>query len=120
MKKKMILSLVAASLLGAVTFTPLLTKTVSAASITKSYNGSFAKKWEKSASTSDGGGVLTYGYNTTLINEDYAHGYHASKSHYTSVSNGNGSFTSGNVGKGQTAKISVQHKGSNISYSMTY
>ena len=46
------------------------------------------------STTSDGGkGVLTYGYNTLAINEDYAHAYHSTKDHYAYVKNGNGSFS---------------------------
>ena len=119
-KKKIILSLAATSLFSAITLSPILVQKVEAASITKSYSGSFSKVWQKNASTSDGARVLTYGYNKAAINEDYAHGYHATKTHYASVSNSNGSHTSGNVGKGKTAKIEVRHSGSNISYSMSY
>ena len=32
-------------------------------------------------------GVLTYGYNTLAINEDYAHAYHSTKDHYAYVKN---------------------------------
>lgn len=95
-------------------------ETADAAEVSASYSGSFEKAWEKSKSTTDGAGVLTYGYNTRFINEDYSHGYHATKSHYVTVSNDNGSFTSGNVGKGKTAKIEVRHKGSTVRYSMNY
>ncbi len=63
------------------------------------------------STTSDGGkGVLTYGYNTLAINEDYAHAYHSTKDHYAYVKNGNGSFSGSNVGKGNWSKIEVAHK----------
>ena len=51
--------------------------------------------------------VLTYGYNTLAINEDYAHAYHSTKDHYAYVKNGNGSFSGSNVGKGNWSKIEM-------------
>jgi len=97
-----------------------LPDTADAASVSASYSGSFSKAWSKSKTTGDKAGVLTYGYNTLFINEDFSHGYHAKKAHYASVSNGRGSFTSGNVKKGKTAKIEVRHSGSTVRYSMVY
>lgn len=91
-----------------------------AASVSAYYSGSFKTAWEKSKSSYDNAGTLSYGYNTAWINEDYAHGYHSKNDHYASVSNGNGSFTSGNKGAGKVAKIEVRHKGSSIRYSMDY
>lgn len=55
-------------------------------------NKTFDKKWELSTTSDGGKGVLTYGYNTLAINEDYAHAYHSTKDHYAYVKNGNGSF----------------------------
>ena len=63
-------------------------------------NKTFDKKWELSTTSDGGKGVLTYGYNTLAINEDYAHAYHSTKDHYAYVKNGNGSFSGSNVGKG--------------------
>lgn len=42
-------------------------------------NKTFDKKWELSTTSDGGKGVLTYGYNTLAINEDYAHAYHSTK-----------------------------------------
>ena len=56
-------------------------------------NKTFDKKWELSTTSDGGKGVLTYGYNTLAINEDYAHAYHSTKDHYAYVKNGNGSFS---------------------------
>ena len=70
-------------------------------------NKTFDKKWELSTTSDDGKGVLTYGYNTLAINEDYAHAYHSTKDHYAYVKNGNGSFSGSNVGKGNWSKIEV-------------
>ncbi len=70
-------------------------------------NKTFDKKWELSTTSDGGKGVLTYGYNTLAINEDYAHAYHSTKDHYAYVKNGNGSFSGSNVGKGNWSKIEV-------------
>ena len=48
-------------------------------------NKTFDKKWELSTTSDGGKGVLTYGYNTLAINEDYAHAYHSTKDHYAYV-----------------------------------
>ena len=77
-------------------------------------NKTFDKKWELSTTSDGGKGVLTYGYNTLAINEDYAHAYHSTKDHYAYVKNGNGSFSGSNVGKGNWSKIEVAHKGNSI------
>ena len=83
-------------------------------------NKTFDKKWELSTTSDDGKGVLTYGYNTLAINEDYAHAYHSTKDHYAYVKNGNGSFSGSNVGKGNWSKIEVAHKGNSITYGNSY
>lgn len=70
-------------------------------------NKTFDKKWELSTTSDGGKGVLTYGYNTLAINEDYAHAYHSTKDHYAYVKNGNGSFSGSNVGKGNWSKIEL-------------
>ena len=72
-------------------------------------NKTFDKKWELSTTSDGGKGVLTYGYNTLAINEDYAY-----------VKNGNGSFSGSNVGKGNWSKIEVAHKGNSITYGNSY
>lgn len=83
-------------------------------------NKTFDKAWELSVTSDNGKGVLTYGYNTFAINEDYAHAYHSTKSHYAYVKNGNGSFSGSNVGKGKWSKIEVTHKGNTITYGNSY
>ena len=83
-------------------------------------NKTFDKKWELSTTSDGGKGVLTYGYNTLAINEDYAHAYHSTKDHYAYVKNGNGSFSGSNVGKGNWSKIEVAHKGNSITYDNSY
>ena len=85
-------------------------------------NGSktFDSKWELSVTSDGGRGVLTYGYNTTAINEDYSHAYHTTKSHYAYVKNGKGSFSGSNVGAKKWSKIEVTHNGNRIIYGNSY
>lgn len=80
----------------------------------------FKKAWELSVTCDSNKGVLTYGYNTFAINEDYAHAYHSSKKHYAYVKNGKGSFSGSNKSKGKWSKIEVTHKGTTITYGNSY
>lgn len=80
----------------------------------------FKKAWELSVTSDNKKGVLTYGYNTVAINEDYSYAYHSSKKHYAYVKNGKGSFSGSNVGKGKWSKIEVAHKGNSITYGNSY
>lgn len=80
----------------------------------------FNKAWERSVTCDSGKGVLTYGYNTRAINEDYAHAYHSTKKHYAFLKNGKGSFSGPNKGKGSWSKIEVAHNGSSIIYGISY
>ena len=82
-------------------------------------NKTFDKKWELSTTSDGGKGVLTYGYNTLAINEDYAHAYHSTKDHYAYVK-WKWFFFGFNVGKGNWSKIEVAHKGNSITYGNSY
>ena len=62
---------------------------------------------------------LTYGYNTVLINEDFAWAYHSKREHSAIVSNKRRAFMSSKKKKKKTAKIEVRHKGSYIQYQNT-
>ncbi|MCY1689923.1 hypothetical protein OVA29_03105 [Exiguobacterium sp. SL14] len=73
----------------------------------------FTKSWEKSATTTNS--VINYGFNDFLIDEDYTHTKHMTRSHTAEVVNGNGTHADSNS-KGNWAKIEVQHKGSTIHY----
>ena len=57
-----------------------------------------------------------YGYDTFMINEDYAWGYHSTKKHYARVKNANGLYSSSWEKAGKTASIEVRHSGSSIVY----
>ena len=83
-------------------------------------NKTFDKKWELSTTSDGGKGVLTYGYNTLAINEDYAHAYiqlkiitHMSKMEMVL-------FRVQMFGKGNWSKIEVAHKGNSITYGNSY
>ncbi len=47
---------------------------------------SFKAEWEKYVKGDKGRAKLVYGYDKTLINEDYARGYHTTKKHCVGVS----------------------------------
>ncbi|MBO4617868.1 MAG: hypothetical protein J5717_10960 [Lachnospiraceae bacterium] len=81
---------------------------------------SFSEAWEVSVTGDDGSAVLTYGYNTDWINEDYSWAYHYSKNHYASLTNGKGSFSGSNKDGGKWSKIEVTHNGTSVSYSNNY
>lgn len=101
---------------------PLLTTNSSATTLTKKVSGAnnFKSSWVKNAETSDGYGSVDYGFNTTLINEDYAYGHHMTKKHTAIVSNGGGSFSGPNSGANVASNIEVTHKGTNVSYGIAY
>ena len=92
----------------------------SAASVNKTYKGSFSKAWERYASGDNGKANLTYGFNTFLINEDYAWAKHSTKSHYAALKNGKGWHTASAKSAGKTSKVEVTHKGSSVSYYCYY
>ena len=60
------------------------------------YDGSFAKAWELTKTWAGdpvfnlNDAFLTYGYNTFLINEDYAWAENTAVSHYAEIKNDNG------------------------------
>lgn len=88
-------------------------------SITNDGKG-FSKAWELSVTSDDNKAILKYGFNTFAINEDYAHAYHSTKSHYAYLKNGKGSFSGKNKGSGSWSKIEITHKGSSIVYGNSY
>ena len=79
---------------------------------------SFSKAWQATKSSNTGGKhILTYGYNTTLINEDYAYAYSNGWKHRSKVKNDRETFKGpikwANDG---WSDIEVRHKGSSIKY----
>lgn len=83
-------------------------------SISATYNGSFASAWQLSKTS--GNASLVYGFNTTLIDEDYAWAYHSTRSHWAEIHNGNGVHYGDEVTAGNVSKIEVRHNGSSITY----
>lgn len=97
--------------------------TVSVASAT-TYEGnskgkSFKREWSVTA-INDSTRTFKYGYDTTLINEDFCHTYHKSKKHTAYVKNTNRSQNL-TKGAGKYAKAEITHKGGGtVYYTYTY
>ena len=91
----------------------------SAAGISRSAS-TFSTAWERYAVTSDGQGSLTYGFNTWLVNEDYAWARHNTRSHYAVLKNGSGWHTGSGKKAGATSRVDVTHKGTYVTYSLNY
>ena len=72
----------------------------------KTYSGNFNNAWVRTASS--GNASLRYGYNTTLINEDYAWAYHLTQVHYAALKN-TGWHTGWSKAAGEVSKIEVTH-----------
>lgn len=118
MKKKWITSLaLCGALIGASTIFP--NNEADAASISRS-GTSFSSAWSLQAQTSDGEGWLNYGYNTFLINEDFAYGYYKNSRHFAYIQNDNGYHTGPDVAPGNTSTIEVRHSGNSVTYGMLY
>lgn len=80
-------------------------------------SSSFDSKWEKTASGDNW--LMTYGFNTAFINEDYTWTMHNTKTHSAVVINGNGTFAANNSYK-NWAKKEVTHKDPTVKYRLTY
>lgn len=79
---------------------------------------SFSSDWQSTAYAGDAS--LTYGYNTVLINEDFAWANHSTRDHTAEVKNDKGAFGSSKQPKGKVAKIEVSHKGISVQYQNTW
>lgn len=90
------------------------------ASISKTVSDNFKSSWELSATGDNGKAVLTYGFNTFLISEDFARAYHSSKNHYASIKNKNGEYSADTVKDGKWSEIEIRHVGSSITYKNNY
>lgn len=110
--------LISSSLIIGILASGFVSSTADAASQAYSSTGhSFSKAWEATGEGTNW--VMTYGYNTTLINEDYTHTLHNTTSHTAIVKNANGNYSS-DGSKGNWAKIEVTHSGSSIQYTINY
>lgn len=117
--RKLPKQIVSLSLAGILSF-GVLAQSSSAASLSRTVSNNFSKAWELYASGDSDRASLTYGYNTFLVNEDYAWAYHSTKNHHASLTNGTASFAGPNKGKGSVSKIEVKHSGSTVTYRTNY
>lgn len=109
MKKIINLSLVLV-LVGAFTFS----MNSNAASLSRTYTGSFASTWAKSASS--GQAKLEYGFNTALIDEDLAYAYHSNSQHNAKIKNGSGTTVGPTKKAGVWSNKEVRHSGGTVTY----
>ncbi len=92
-----------------------------AATTAQSYtNGShtFSKDWSETKTKTYNGYkcVLTYGFNTFLINEDTAYAYTDGNFHFARIVNGNGTHEDNYKSANVWSEIEVTHKGSSVTY----
>lgn len=92
-------------IVGIISFNILATTSSAETTTATSGTHTFTKSWSATVKNSAGQGTLDYGFNTALINEDYAHGYHNTLDHYSSLKNKNGNYSSMNRGPLVCAKV---------------
>lgn len=80
------------------------------------YNGSFSKAWEKVFRDTKHDTVITYGYNTVLINEDYCYCVQTALPHWAELENGKGWHYGATKAAGKSSNIEVTHSGNRIVY----
>lgn len=81
---------------------------------------SFTSDWERYKTVDGGKGVLTYGFNTFMFNEDYAKANHDDQPHYCALYNGNGWATANVVAAGKVTMVEAVHAGTSVSYYIYY
>lgn len=93
-----------------------------AGSLTRTYSGSFSSDWTNSAQTTANGAtlVLSYGFNTFLINEDCASSLYYGSDHHPRISNGNGTFDGPTRQAHEWSDLEIRHSGSTVTYSSIY
>jgi len=81
-------------------------------------NHTFTSSWSESKTINYSGStcVLTYGFDTTLINEDYAYAYSNGSLHRSKITNYNGSFFGYWVYANDWSDKEVTHRGTSIYY----
>lgn len=97
------------SVLALIALSSVSMSTVSAGQLYGQYRGSFDSPWELYISSSNGTAELTYGFNTFLIHEDYAHAKHSTSAHYAALNNAKGWHTGPGKKAGSISKIEVTH-----------
>ena len=81
-----------------------------------SYSGSFGSDWQKVYQDAKHDTVITYGFNTTLIDEDYCYATQSVKLHNAEIKNGNGYHYGPFKGAGKSYNLEVTHAGSRVQY----
>ena len=79
----------------------------------------FSSSWKESKTITYNGAqcVLTYGFDTTLINEDYVYAYTNGAIHRSKVKNSNGTYYGPYVVANAWSDQEVVHAGASITYS---
>lgn len=87
-----------------------------AGSLSEEYDGQFVRDWSLTVFGDNDDAILEYGFNTWAWNEDTAHAYHNTKSHYAKIKNGNGVHASTSKVGGKWSNCEVKHAGSKVTY----
>lgn len=106
--------------LGVLLSSSLLHQSVSAASQTVTYSGTFSRTWSKVMIANEGQGRLEYGFDTFLFDEDFAKAYHTTMGHYARLDNGSGEHIGPMRNPGETSKIEAIHSGKKVKYYFNY
>lgn len=93
-----------------------------AGSFSRTYSGSFASDWTNSAQTTINGAtlVLSYGYNTFLINEDCASSLYYGSYHNSRIKNANGTFNGPLIQAHEWSDLEIRHSGTSVTYYSIY
>ena len=81
---------------------------------------SFNKEWEKVAVSDNKKAKMIYGFDKTLINEDYTYATHSKKAHYSVIWQTGRKKSSNAVAAGKKSKVEIRHKGTSVVYMMFY
>lgn len=81
-----------------------------------SYNGSFSKAWQLVYNDPAHDTVITYGFNTTLINEDYCYAVQTAKMHWAEIENAKDWYYGPTKAAGKSSNLEVPHAGTRVEY----
>lgn len=101
---------------------PIIASAETTAQSYKDGSHTFKKAWGESKTKyfRDAKCVLTYGYNTALINEDYANAYTVGSVHRSRIQNANGWHNGPWKVANEWSDKEVRHKGTSIVYRQTW
>lgn len=93
-----------------------------AGSFSRTYSGSFASDWTNSAQTTVNGAtlVLSYGYNTFLVNEDCASSLYYGSYHNARIRNSSTTIDGPSVPAGEWSDLEIRHSGTTVTYYSIY